>query len=213
MWKKYLLVAVILMGVAVAVAGESHYPTEIQPAPGVVAYFHERLVVLAKRLVARPGAKALASYGISKAHDAMERASKLGFLPPSIGRAGNVREAPTLFFEADPALTLAVASTLESERGQVPSQDEIKQELEAFDARIAEVNARLAEQRDRRAVAYRKTGRIPEELEREALAPFLRDDVVPEFADGPREDSATMKQLGRRLDLITQHINQAASKR
>jgi hypothetical protein len=212
-WRMQMLVAVVLVGVAVAVAGESKYPTEVQPAPGALSYFHGRLVVLAKRLAARPRAKVLASYGIGKEHDAMERASKLGFLPPSIGRAGDVREAPTLFFEADPALTLAVASAFDSEHGRAPSQDEIEQELAAFDARIAEVNTRLAEQRDRRAAAYRKTGRIPEDLEREAIDPFLRDDVAPESADGPHQGSDPLRQLGRRIDLITQHLNQATTKR
>ena len=212
MWRRQMLVAVVLVGVAATVAGESKYSTEIQPAPGASAYFHERLVRLAKKLTARPKAHTLSNYGIGKEHDAMERASRLGFLPPSIGRAGDVREAPTLFFETDPALTLAMVSALDAEGGQTPSQDEIEQELEAFDARIAEVNARLAEQRELRAAAYRKTGRIPEELERAAISPFYLDDVLPKFTDGSRGVSDTARLLGRRIDLITQYITQAISK-
>ena len=210
MRRSAILSLVLALAASSALAADEKLPTEVAPAPGMVGYFHERLVALQRRLAARPAPEVLAAQGMSAQHDASERSKRLGFVPPALGRAGRLVKSRALGMAADPTLTLAAAGALEAKLGRPPTQAEIAAELKTFDQRIAQVNAALAEQRASRAAVYKKQGRVPEALERAAVAPFVDVGVVKGPGDDPaRPDDAQAR--ARRLDWITQQMNQAAA--
>src|SRR5262245_50749673 len=176
--RRSTILGLVCMLAASSALAEDKLPTEVAPAPGMVGYFHGRLVELSKRLAARPKPDVLAPQGIGVEHDASERSKRLGFVPPALGRAGRLVKGRALALTTDPALTLAAAGSVEAKLGRKPTQSEIAADLKAFDMKIAQVNAALAEQRAVRADAYKKQGRIPEAMERAAVAPFVDAGVV-----------------------------------
>jgi hypothetical protein len=208
--RRSTILALVCVLAAPSAFAQDKLPTEVAPAPGMVGYFHARLVELSKRLAARPKPDVLAPQGIGAEHDASERSKRLGFVPPALGRAGPLVKGRALALTSDPALTLAAAGSLEARLGRRPTQSEIAAELKAFDTRIAQVNAVLAEQHSARADAYKKQGRIPEAMERAAVAPFVDAGVVKGRGDDPARPSDAPARA-RRLDWITQQLNQAAA--
>jgi len=210
-----LLSVALAAALATRSAAEEESVAEVRPEPGVTAYFHARLVALTKRLAERPRPADLLRAGLGAEHDATERSLRLGFVPPSVGRAAPLGGLPALDVQSDPALVLAAAGAQDAKQLRSASREEVDAELARIDAQIARVNRYLSAHREERAAHYREHGRIPEALEREVIAALTGEGTVAGAADASRWEELLEDEAldARRLDLITAHMNRASQER
>jgi hypothetical protein len=143
-----------------------------------------------------------ADHGLSPDNDLFDQAIEVdGRLvsPPHIGRAVPASQSPT--HGVDPAVEAGARAALRAQLGREPTRSEIDAEVAAFDWRIAQINAAIADAGGEIRVHYEQHGEFPRHLEERWLDVAPRDPVLDEPSANPILGPVVARALLERVAL------------
>jgi hypothetical protein len=141
-------------------------------------------------------------HGLSPDNDLFDQAVAVDgrlVLPPHVGRAVSVSPSP--IHEVDPSVEAGARTALRADLGREPTRSEIDSEVAAFDQRIEQINAAIADADGEIRDHYEQHGEFPRHLEEQWLEVAPRDPDLDEPSANPMLGPVVARALLERVAL------------